>query len=177
MSDEAIRKGSGKSWDEWLEALDAWGAQDRTHKEIADYVYGQFGIDGWYAQGVTVGYERMRGMRAHGQRADGNYSGSASKTFPVPVADLFTAWTDDAERDRWLDPGTLGLRTSRPDSSARFDVAGDGSIISVTFIDKGPTKSSVQIQNDKLPSKKAAGQFRVTWKERLNHLTEILKQD
>jgi len=174
LSDEAIRKGSGKSWDEWLDVLDAWGAQDRTHTEIARYVNENFEIDGWYAQGVTVGYERMRGMRAHGQGRDGRYSASVSKTFPVPVAELFAAWTDDAERDRWLEPGILGVRTSQLDTSARFDVADEGSIIAAWFVDKGAAKSSVQLQNDKLPSKEAAEQFKATWKERLACLAEVL---
>lgn len=175
MSDDSIRKGSGKSWDEWLEVLDTWGAKDRSHKEIADYLDEHFEIDGWYAQSVTVGYERMRGMRAYGQGRDGRYSASVSKTFPVPVAELFAAWTDESERDRWLAPGALGLRTSQPETSARFDVAEDGSILAAWFVDKGAAKSTVQLQNDKLPSKEAADQFREIWKERLARLSDVLK--
>lgn len=175
LSDEAIRKGTGKSWNEWLEILDAWGARDRTHKEIAAYVVEHFGVDGWYAQSVTVGYERMRGLRAHGQRRDGSFSGSVSKTFPVPIATLHRAWTDAAERDRWLDPGTLRVRTAQQATSARFDVVEDGSILAVWFVDKGGQKSSAQLQNEKLPTKEAAERFRVVWKERLNHLAEVLK--
>lgn len=175
LSDEAIHKGTGKSWTEWLEALDAWDARDRTHKEIAAYVVEHFGIGGWYAQSVTVGYERMRGLRAHGQGRDGTYSGSVSKTFPVPIATLHRTWTDDAERDRWLDPGTLRLRTAQQATSARFDVVEDGSILAVFFVDKGGQKSSVQLQNEKLPTKEAAERFRVVWRERLSHLAEVLK--
>ena len=176
LSDVAIRQGTGKSWNEWLEVLDAWGARDRTHKEIAAYVGEHFGVGGWYAQSVTVGYERMRGLRAYGQGRDGTFTGSVSKTFPVPVATLYRAWVDDAERDRWLDPGTLRLRTAQLTTSARFDVAGDGSILAVWFVDKGAQKSSVQLQNEKLPTKAAADQFRVVWKERLVRLGEVLKE-
>ena len=35
MSDEAVQRGTGKTWDEWLVLLDGWGAAERTHPEIA----------------------------------------------------------------------------------------------------------------------------------------------
>lgn len=174
MSDEAIKRGSGRTWAEWLTILDAWGATARTHKEIAAHLVEAHGVDGWYAQSVTVGYERMRGLRQHGQRGDGAFAGSASRTFAVPIARLFAAWVDEAERSRWLQPGTLQLRTRSELKSARFDDLEAGSIVAVSFVDKGPGKSSVQIQCEKLPSKDAADDFRATWKERLADLAGML---
>lgn len=38
-SDETIRRGSGKSWDEWFAILDAWGAEEHTHTEIARHLH------------------------------------------------------------------------------------------------------------------------------------------
>lgn len=35
MSDTAIQRGSGRSWDEWFRILDAWGAETKTHRDIA----------------------------------------------------------------------------------------------------------------------------------------------
>ncbi len=174
LSDEAIRKGSGKTWDEWTEILDAWGAAEKPHKDIAQYVC-DLGVDGWWAQGVTVGYERIKGLRAHGQRRNGHFEGSASKTFAVPVERLFTAWTDDADRDRWLEPGMLTMRTAQDHRSARFDIAGDDGILALWFTEKGSGKSSVALQLDKLPSKEAADEFRATWKAHLANLARHLK--
>jgi hypothetical protein len=54
MSDEAIKKGSGKSWDEWFALLDAWGAMEKTHTEIARHISEELEVDGRWAQGVTV---------------------------------------------------------------------------------------------------------------------------
>lgn len=176
MSDEAIQCGSGKRWDEWLAVLDAWGASGRTHKEIAAHVVEAHGVDAWYAQSVAVGYERMRGLRQRGQRCDGTYSGSASKTFAVPVARLFAVWTEETERERWLDRGMLRLRTTSALKSARFDDLEAESIIAVTFVDKGPAKASVQVQNDNLSSKLEADEFRATWKEWLATLKEMLAE-
>ncbi|HEU5317001.1 MAG TPA: hypothetical protein VFX49_12905, partial [Chloroflexota bacterium] len=38
MSDDAIRRGTGKSWDEWFTLLDSWGAAERSHTEIATWL-------------------------------------------------------------------------------------------------------------------------------------------
>lgn len=174
MSDEAIRNGSGKNWAEWVEILDAWGAAGKTHTEIARHISG-LGVDGWWAQSVTVGYERIKGRRAAGQRSDGLFEGSASKTFPFPVERLYAAWTDESERDQWLEPGLLTLRTGQEDRSARFDIVGDNRILSLYFTDKGAGKSSVALQQVKLPSKNAADAFRETWKLLLSDLARHLK--
>jgi hypothetical protein len=173
VSDEAITRGSGRSWQEWVELLDAWGARDKSHTEIARYVV-SLGVDGWWAQGVTVGYERLTGRRVVGQREDGSFSGSASKTFAVDLNVIEAAWVNDDARRRWLEPDTITLRTHSAGKSARFSQA-DGGILAVYFTAKGPGKSSLQVQQEKLPSKEAAEAFRANWKTRLaaldRHLT------
>ena len=37
-SDEKIRERTGRGWEEWFDLLDAWGAPERTHREIARWV-------------------------------------------------------------------------------------------------------------------------------------------
>jgi hypothetical protein len=37
-SDEAIRERTGRGWEEWFDALDEWGAAERSHREIARWV-------------------------------------------------------------------------------------------------------------------------------------------
>ena len=174
MSDDAIQRGSGKTWAQWRELLDAWGAAEKPHDEIARYVY-ELGVDGWWAQGVTVGYERMIGRRGVGERADGKFSTSASKTVPAGIAEHFAAWTEDARRDEWLAPGTLTLRTAQEGSSARFDDNEYGGIIALYFTDKGEARSSVSIQIEKLASKDDIPERKATWKARLNDLAAYLK--
>lgn len=173
LGDEAIAKGSGKNWAEWVEILDDWGAADKSHTDIARHVH-ELGVDDWWAQSVTVGYERIKGLRATGQQRDGSFEGSASKTFAVSVDRLAAAWTDDADREAWLTPGTLTLCTAQEGKSARFDVADEGGILAMYFTDKGPDKSSVQLQVVNLASKEAADAFRETWKARLADLAKHL---
>lgn len=172
MSDEAIQRGSGKTWDEWFALLDAWGAAGRTHAEIARHVAETYDVPGWWAQGVTVGYERARGLRKLHETTDG-FAASASKTVAVPVERLYQALVDEAERDRWLESGALTLRTAQEHRSARFDAA-EGGIIEVWLTAKGPHKASLQLQQSKLPDVAAIEEWRQRWKPRLQRLAGLL---
>lgn len=173
QSDEAIRRGSGKDWKQWLRLLDAWQATSRTHREIARYVHDEHGVDGWWAQAVTVGYERARGMRAVNQRADGSYCAYASKTFAVDALTLSKVFTEARRRRRWLDPGTLRVRTSQPGRSARIDVNdGSGTRMSAWFTQKSEQRSAVHLQIDGLEDPGEVERARTIWKERLGALAE-----
>ena len=176
MSDEAIRRGTGKTWDEWLVLLDGWGATERTHPEIARHLAEEHGLGGWWVQSVTVGYERARGLRAVHQQPDG-FSVNASKTFPVPVERLFAAFVEEAARDGWLEPGTLRLRTAQPNRSARFDVLANGTRLAVGFAAKGEAKASAQLQHEKLPTADDVETWRAFWKARLDRLADMLAGD
>lgn len=142
MSDEAVLRATGKSWDEWFALLDAWNGAARSHTEIARHVHAAHGIDGWWAQSVTIGYERARGRRALHERPDG-FSVGVSKTFPVPVERLFAAIVEEGERARWLEGIALHLRTSQLNKSARFDILPGDVRLSANFTAKGADKSSV----------------------------------
>ncbi len=173
MGDDAVRRGTGKTWDEWFVLLDAWRATERSHPEIARHLTEEHGLRGWWAQSVTVGYERARGMRAVHELSDG-FSVNASKTFPVPVERLFVAFDDDATRDLWLEPGVLRLRTSQPNRSARFDVLVNGTRLEVNFTAKGESKATAALQHVRLPATEDIETWRAFWKERLNRLAAEL---
>ncbi len=173
-NDEVIENGSGKNWADWGNILDDWGAAEKSHTEIARHV-ARLGVDDWWAQSVTVGYERIKGLRAAGQGRDGLFEGSASKTFAVGADRLSAAWIEESERDTWLTPGTLTLRTVQEGKSARFDIVNENGILALYFTVKGTNKSTVQLQLDKLPSKEAAVEFRAIWKGRLADLARHLE--
>jgi hypothetical protein len=175
-SDAAVRRATGKDWDEWLALLDAWGASGRTHAEIARHLHETHGIDGWWAQSVTVGYERARGMRALHERPDGYFSVNVSKTLPVPVERLFTAFMDEDERAHWLDGVTLRARTSQPNRSARFDVLPGETRLAINFLGKEPEKASVQVQQERVPSAEEVERWRAVWKVQLARLADVLDE-
>src|SRR5918994_3380251 len=176
VSDAAVQRATGKSWDEWFALLDAWHGTTHNHTEIARHVYETYGIDGWWAQNVTVGYERARGMRALHERPDG-FSMNSSKTFPVPVERLFAAFVEPDERERWLEAVELRNRTNQPPKSARFDVLPGETRLAVTFVAKGPRKAAAQLQQDRLASAEDVARWKALWKEEFVRLQEFLGEE
>jgi hypothetical protein len=174
QSDEAIRRATGKGWTAWVRLLDDWGAAERTHTEIARHVSSELGVDGWWAQSVTVGYERARGRRAANQRADGAFCAYVSKTVPVDALTLSQAMTDARRRARWLEPGTLRVRTSTPGRSARFDLRGGPARVSAWFEAKGPARSTVSLQIEPLPDRASLEATRAEWRGHLAALSASL---
>ncbi|QTX04100.1 hypothetical protein [Agromyces archimandritae] len=79
---EAVERATGKSRDAWFALLDGEDATTRTHTEIARLLVEDFGVDAWWAQGLTVAYEQVRGIRLPGQRADGSFEVSVTRTLP-----------------------------------------------------------------------------------------------
>ena len=169
MSDAAIKKGTGCNWDKWVRTLDHRGAREMKHREIARLAH-EYGASDWWAQTVAVGYERIRGLRARGQSREGKWSATKSKTFAVPVATLFKAWSDAKMRAKWL-PEKLTVRTKNAPKTMRVKLE-DGSIIAIGFTDKG-TKSAVALEHGGLKSKEDADRVKKFWAERLNALAAM----
>jgi hypothetical protein len=173
MSDEKIKDKTGCSWERWVKALDHHGAAEMSHREIAELVRKNYKVGDWWTQTVTVGYERIKGLRARGQRRDGSYEATKSRTFAVPVSELFDAWANQKTRRRWLKDEKVRIRTATPSKSMRLDWT-DGSIIAVGFMAKGKAKSSVAVQHTRLPDRDAADRLKQYWSDRLDALREVL---
>jgi hypothetical protein len=153
MSDAAVKKATGRDWNEWVSTLDAIQAKDKTHRQIVDYV------------------ERVRGLRDMGQRRGGTYEANKSRTFAVPVETLFEAISNARTRKRWLD-ASMKVRTSNENKTIRasFD---DGTLVQFYFTDKG-NKSAVNVQHQKLADKEAATRMKEWWTEKLDALAKLL---
>ena len=175
MSDDAIRRRTGRGWEDWFDLLDEWGGTEHTHPEIARWLADEQGIDGWSAQSVTVAYERARGGRAVGQRADG-FSITASKTVAVPVERLYNAFLDESLRAAWLPDAELRLRTASEPKSARFDWSDGRTRVIVGFDAKGDEKSTVGLAHEKLADAEEADRMKTFWRERVSMLKELLER-
>jgi hypothetical protein len=80
VGDDRVREATGRGREGWFGLLDEAGAGEWTHAEIAAWLSGDQGVDAWWSQHVTVAYEQARGIRAPGQRQDGLYEASVSRT-------------------------------------------------------------------------------------------------
>jgi uncharacterized protein YndB with AHSA1/START domain len=173
MSDAVIRAKTGCGWQEWVEALDYRGASEWSHRAIAECVGGELGVPAWWSQAVTVGYERIKGLRAIGQQRSGEWEANRSRTFPVPIAELFRACSDGRARRKWLAESGVVVRKSVPERSLRLTWS-DGGSVELWFTAKGPNKSAVAIQHRRLPSQAAADERKAYWGERLDALADHL---
>jgi uncharacterized protein YndB with AHSA1/START domain len=175
VSDEAIRRRTGRGWEEWFDLLDEWGAVERPHSEIARWLRSEHGIDGWSSQSVTVSYERARGLRAVGEHADG-FAVTASKTVAVPVERLYDAFVDESLRESWLPEGRLRERTVTKPKTARFDWGDGDTRVIVGFESKGETKSVVALEHARLRDAQEAERMKTFWRERVVVLKEVLER-
>ena len=173
MSDAVVKEKTGCQWGPWVKALDHHGAAELPHREIVDLVQKKYKVGDWWAQMVTVGYERIKGLRARGQRRDGSYEATKSRTFNVPVDDLHRAFANATIRKRWLAEPGVRVRTSRPPRSIRLGFV-DGTIVAAGFTPKGGAKSMVALSHAKLPTREAAEKVKQYWTERFAALADAL---
>jgi uncharacterized protein YndB with AHSA1/START domain len=173
MSDATIEAKTGCTWERWVWALDRAGAHDWSHRAIAAHVQEKYDVTSWWSQTVTVGYERIKGLRAIGQRRGGEYEAGKSKVVAAPVTRLYRAFRDARTRRRWLGEVQLTVRTAVPDKSMRITWH-DGTAVEVYFAAKGAGRSQVAVQHRKLADRQAVERLKQYWGERLGALQALL---
>lgn len=169
-TDSAVRDKTGKTWPQWLQALDALGAMEMSHRDIAAHVRETTG-SAWWGQTVTIGYERIRGKRAIGQSCEGDFQAAKSKTIKASRAQVFAALLEVESQPDW--PEELALFGSTEPKSVRFRST-DGSRAALWLTDKGEAKCSVSVSHSQLASAEAAEAMKLFWKGQLDQLAERL---
>ncbi|GAB3616480.1 hypothetical protein GCM10027416_10370 [Okibacterium endophyticum] len=81
--DDSVEKATGRSRDQWRSLLGSSGAATWSHTATASWLVDEHGVDGWWAQSITVDFEQHIGRRKPGQRADGTFEVSVSRTVPL----------------------------------------------------------------------------------------------
>ncbi len=172
-SDAIMKERTGCTWERWVKALDREKAYTWPHRDIARHVVDKYKIPGWWAQSVTVGYERIKGLRAVGQRRGGLFEAGKSKTFPVPVVRLYHAFSDARMRRRWLPDVDPTIRTAIREKSMRMTWP-DRTSVEVGFMGRGAGKSQVTLVHTKLPDRAAVTEKKEYWADRLSELGKLL---
>jgi hypothetical protein len=167
---------TGRSWREWVEILDEAGATEMAHPEIARWLRKHHDVGSWWCQSVTVGYERIRGLRAVGQGRDGYFTANKSRTVPYAEDHVRRAVHDAALRERWLpkDEATPSGRGQAKDLRFRCP---DGTKGLIAVVSKGEAKATVVVSHEKLPSDAERTRRRAYWEERLEALEDLLRAD
>jgi hypothetical protein len=174
LSDESVKKATGRTWSMWVALLDKADAKQMSHPALVKHIRDAFDTPSWWTQMVAVGYERIRGLRAPGQQRSGDWSITKSKTVGVPLAKLYAAFKNPRTRAKWMPGVKLIVRGATENKSLRLRWE-DGAPIDVGFMAKGESKSQVALEHRKLASKADADRLRAFWTERLNALAAMLK--
>ena len=167
---DAVQRSTGRARDEWFALLDDAGAGAWAHGPIAAWLV-ERGVDGWWAQSITVGYEQARGLRLPGQRPDGAFEANVTRTLPVPT-EVTLAWlTDPDRRRRWLDVEPE-LRSTRAVRSLRWAWP-DGSRVTVHVHAAPGDRTRLSVQH-RTTDADALAELKAAWTGRFDRLQQAL---
>ncbi len=165
-----VERATHRSWEEWLQFMDGIGARDLDHKAIALKVYEELEgtIDqlGWWTQSVTVAYEQHIGRRVPGQRPDGTFQTSVSRSTTLGMDELMERWTAFAAGDEIV-RGIVGDAEPRVSGTDRRTTwrtkALDGSAVVVTSEPKKGGTASLVVNHIGLETLELNEEARERW--------------
>ncbi len=102
ISDASVHKATGKTWREWLADISQAETKPWTHKKIAEYLHDERNLTPWWSQMVAVTYEKMRGRRVTGEKADATFQVGVQKTFFVCNANVWELLISQEGTALWL---------------------------------------------------------------------------
>lgn len=167
-ADAAVVEATGKGYDEWCDLIDRMDGDKTDHTAVAAHLVGDLGVDPWWAQAITVGYERIVGLRLPFQRPDGTFTASKSKTVARLADDLRSRLLDDAARAE-LFPGQQTTLRSKPSAKTIRIAIGPG--VAVIGVDEqSDGRAIVAIQHEKLPTFESVDEWKSYWAVWLDRL-------
>jgi len=186
-SEARLVQKTGHGWSHWFSTLDAFDRSAKGHTAAARHLAEDHGVDGWYAQMITVEYERARGLRAQNQRGTGDYEVSVSKVLPVSVRDAARALADRRQRGDWLPAGGAEIRAAlegalagsktvrlREQGDARFHYRTDAATVDIVILPKPKGRSAFVTSTTKLASPEDVERHRAAWRKALEALKQHL---
>jgi len=167
LSEEALRNATSRSWEEWLTLLRQRGAEGLSHKDIARWLVEEHRVDGWWAQSITVEFERAIGRRAVGQTARGDFQVSVTRTLAMGKGEAFKAWQRQIGRTRNFD----GVAFAGEPASSRTDkrqywrvTLANGSKVTAIAGDKGKDSALLTVAHERLAKAAEMQRWKAYWK-------------
>jgi hypothetical protein len=188
LSDAKSLEKTGHDLAHWFDVLDRFDAVTKGHTRAADHLYSEHGVPGWYCQGITVAYERARGVRTMNQRCDGAFEVSVSKVMAANPAQLIKAISDKKQRLQWtagVDDDLVKALTSavsaktskgfvtRADGQARFRYKWNDTTVQFNMYPKGAAKTSFVVQHMNLEGADAVDSYRAKWRAAFNAIAAL----
>jgi hypothetical protein len=189
VSAAKVLERTGHDLDHWFGVLDRFGAAEKGHTATARHLHKNLGVDGWYSQGITVAYERARGLRAVNQRADGVLEVSASKVVAGTPADVAAAFSRPRRRAAWIgaahpdlaaalaaalkSPASTGF-ILRADGLGRYRYRWGATAVQIYAQPKTGGKTIITVAHSKLPDAATLETRRAQWRAALSALATYL---
>ena len=175
ISDEAVKKSTGKIWKQWFSALNKAGAKKMEHKSIAKLLHTKYGLSGWWSQMVTVQYEQeIKGRKKH-EKTEG-FQISKSITIPFPVLKVFNAVNTPAKRIIWLNDPGIAITKFTKNKSIRGKWVDRKTNIEFQFYLKDIHKTQLVVQHSKISSSTEAEKLKTYWSKQLRNLKNHLEK-
>jgi hypothetical protein len=160
--DRSVSQATGRTHEEWFAILDEAGASEWRHAEVAAWLTADQGVDAWWSQHLTVAYEQARGIREPGQRQDGVFEASVSRTVPFePVAALH-AIADVVVAELGVEPLARNVSARHP--TARFHLDG-GEFLLAGSSARGEGRSSISLTWGRMPDGSRLADVKATLRE------------
>lgn len=150
VSDDAVRAATGRGWNEWCDLIEASPVGEADHPAIATHVADHHDLDGWWAQSVTVGFERITGRRLPYQQPDGTFTANRSATVTTDPDALRAMLLDPDGRADLFPDQTTDLR-SRP-GSKNVRIGLDAGVAEISLAPRDDGRVRITIQHQRLPS-------------------------
>jgi hypothetical protein len=162
VGEESARQATGRERVEWFDLLDAAGAGEWTHAATAAWLVGEHAVDPWWAQHLTVAYEQSRGIRAPGQRQDGSFEASVSRTVALDPVAALQAIADVVAAELGAEP--LARNTSARNPTARFPLDG-GEFVLAGSSPRGEGRSSISLTWGRMPDGSRVADVKTTMRD------------
>ncbi|HEY3428576.1 MAG TPA: hypothetical protein VGK83_07930 [Acidimicrobiia bacterium] len=167
-TEETIKANTGRGWEEWRKVLDAWSADTKGHTAIAAHLREKHGVDGWWSQAVTLGYERIKGLRLKYQGTDGTFTANKSKTVRADAKLLRRMLVSEKDRKDLFPDFETELRSRADANTLRIGIGNGAALIYIEPLADGRAK--VTISHEKLSSTEDVELWKKYWSEWLTAL-------
>lgn len=148
MGPEALRAATGRDHEGWRALLLDAGAKAWPHARIARWLVEAHGVDGWWAQGITVDFEQAHQGRLPGQQADGTFTAARTRTIPGDRLEALDRVRAEVEA-RHGAPHGENLAASMP--VVRWRLA-DGTRLAIAAQPPNRSGTPVNVTIERLPS-------------------------
>lgn len=179
VTETRCREVTGHGFDHWFGVLDRFSAPKQGHRAAARHLQDDHALSAWYAQAITVLYERARRLRALNQ-SSGGFQVSVSRVWGGTFEAIKPYLTNESRRTAWLETVDeevvqaveaavqAGLREKEGAVWVRGPVAGGRVELRISATEDGRSRAVARVEQ--LPDAQTAEAQRATWRCALDAL-------